>query len=67
MDYWTARALAELRGLKVPEVLLSGNHALIDKWRLEQSLERTAERRPDIYLMYRQSMDKRLTNGGRSE
>lgn len=36
------------RGLDVPEVLLSGNHALIEKWRRDQSLERTRQRRPDL-------------------
>jgi tRNA (guanine37-N1)-methyltransferase len=39
---------AEFRGMKVPEVLLSGHHAEIDKWRLEQAKARTAERRPDL-------------------
>lgn len=39
---------AEFRGLKVPNVLLSGNHAEIEKWRLEQSRIRTRERRPDL-------------------
>jgi tRNA (guanine37-N1)-methyltransferase len=39
---------AEFRGLKVPEVLLSGNHAEIARWRVEQSRERTKERRPDL-------------------
>lgn len=39
---------AEFRGLKVPEVLLSGNHAQIAKWRSEQARSRTAERRPDL-------------------
>ncbi len=37
---------------KVPEVLLSGHHANIAKWRLEQSLERTRQRRPDLYEAY---------------
>lgn len=36
------------RGLEVPEVLLSGNHALVDRWRRDQALKRTAERRPDL-------------------
>lgn len=36
------------RGLEVPEVLFSGNHALVDRWRRDQSLIRTAERRPDL-------------------
>lgn len=39
---------AEVRGLSVPEVLLSGNHGKIAEWRLEQSKLRTAERRPDL-------------------
>ncbi|MEK4485155.1 tRNA (guanosine(37)-N1)-methyltransferase TrmD [Psychrobacillus sp. FSL H8-0484] len=38
----------EFRGYKVPDVLLSGNHAAIDKWRREQSLKRTFERRPEL-------------------
>jgi tRNA (guanine37-N1)-methyltransferase len=39
---------AEFRGLKVPEVLLSGNHAEIARWRAEQARLRTLERRPDL-------------------
>ncbi|MEK6757397.1 MAG: tRNA (guanosine(37)-N1)-methyltransferase TrmD [Bacteroidota bacterium] len=39
---------AEYRGMKVPEVLLSGNHAEIEKWRQEQRLERTRRRREDL-------------------
>ena len=39
---------AEFRGMKVPDVLLSGNHAEIAKWRAEQARVRTAERRPDL-------------------
>ncbi len=38
----------DFRGWKVPEVLLSGNHAKIEVWRHEESLKRTQERRPDI-------------------
>ena len=38
----------EFRGWKVPEILMSGNHKLIDEWRAEQSLQRTKERRPDL-------------------
>lgn len=38
----------EYRGLKVPEVLLSGHHKNIDMWRREQSIKRTYERRPDL-------------------
>ena len=36
------------RDWKVPEILMSGNHAKIDQWRMEQSLQRTKERRPDL-------------------
>ena len=39
---------AEWRGREVPDVLLSGHHANVDKWRREQSLKRTLERRPDM-------------------
>ena len=38
----------EYKGLKVPEVLLSGHHKNIDAWRREQSIKRTLERRPDL-------------------
>jgi tRNA (guanine37-N1)-methyltransferase len=40
---------ADFRGMKVPEILLSGNHAEIEKWRREQAKERTKERRPDLF------------------
>jgi len=36
------------RDMEVPEVLLSGNHAEIERWRQEQALKRTEERRPDL-------------------
>jgi len=39
---------ADYRGLKVPDVLVSGNHAAIAKWRQEQAMERTRQRRPDL-------------------
>jgi tRNA (guanine37-N1)-methyltransferase len=38
----------DFRGWEVPEILLSGNHAEIARWRREQSLRRTAQRRPDL-------------------
>lgn len=40
----------EYRGLKVPNVLLSGNHKEIEDWREEQALKRTEERRPDLLM-----------------
>ena len=39
---------ADFRGMKVPEVLLSGNHQKIREWRMKESLRRTYERRPDL-------------------
>lgn len=42
----------EWHGKKVPEVLLSGHHANIEKWRLEKSLEETKRFRPDLYEAY---------------
>lgn len=39
---------AEFRGMKVPDVLLGGHHAEIEKWRAAQARERTARRRPDL-------------------
>ena len=39
---------AEFRGMKVPDVLVSGNHAEIEKWRREQAKLRTKEKRPDL-------------------
>ena len=39
---------ADFRGLKVPDILLSGHHAEIEKWKKEQALKRTRENRPDL-------------------
>lgn len=46
----------EYRGLKVPEVLLNGNHKEIAEFRLQQSLERTKLKRPDLYDRYKDSI-----------
>ncbi|MBV9388269.1 MAG: tRNA (guanosine(37)-N1)-methyltransferase TrmD [Chroococcidiopsidaceae cyanobacterium CP_BM_ER_R8_30] len=48
LDYPQYTRPAEFRGLRVPEVLLSGNHAEIAQWRYKQQLARTRERRPDL-------------------
>ena len=47
----------EYRGFKVPEVLLNGNHAEIEKYRYEQQIERTKNRRPDLYKTFLQKLD----------
>jgi tRNA (guanine37-N1)-methyltransferase len=49
LDYPQYTRPAEFRGWKVPEVLLSGNHAKIERWRKEQQIQRTRDRRPDLY------------------
>lgn len=43
---------ADYNGWKVPDILLSGHSSNIDKWRHEQSIERTKQRRPDIYSKF---------------
>ena len=51
----------DYRGMEVPEVLTSGNHRRIHLWRLEQSLELTARRRPEMLIEYarrRETLDK---------
>lgn len=48
----------EYRGFKVPEVLLNGNHAEIEKYRYEQQIVRTKSRRPDLYKNFLQELDK---------
>lgn len=42
----------EWMGKKVPSILLSGDHKKVDEWRLEKSIERTKERRPDLYEIW---------------
>jgi tRNA (guanine37-N1)-methyltransferase len=39
---------ADFRGYRVPDVLLSGDHAAIERWRREEARRRTCERRPDL-------------------
>lgn len=46
---------AEFRGMKAPDVLLSGNHADIEAWRREKARERTRERRPDLWMKWRET------------
>ena len=45
---------ADFRGMAVPDVLRSGDHAAIDRWRQAQRELRTAERRPDLYALWQQ-------------
>ena len=48
LDYPQYTRPPEFRGMKVPEVLLSGNHAEIARWRQEAALEKTRRKRPDL-------------------
>lgn len=57
---------AEFRGLKVPDVLLSGNHAVIEKWRREQALQRTQERRPDLIKELIEKQNGQVTESQRN-
>ena len=43
---------AEYKGMKVPDILLSGNDKLIDEWKHQQSVERTKQLRPDLFRKY---------------
>jgi tRNA (guanine37-N1)-methyltransferase len=52
---------AEFRGQHVPDVLLSGDHAAIDRWRRREALRRTLERRPDLLATAELSSDDRKT------
>jgi len=45
-------------GMEVPEILLSGDHAKIRQWRLEQAEQRTRDRRPDLWKAYRENTEE---------
>jgi tRNA (guanine37-N1)-methyltransferase len=49
-------------GLAVPDVLLSGHHEKIEAWRQEQKIERTRERRPDLYKKYLKQLKVKTEN-----
>lgn len=48
----------EFMGKEVPEVLVNGHHKLIDEWRLNQSLKKTKEVRPDLYKKYKEGKNE---------
>lgn len=51
---------ADFRGMKVPEVLTSGNHEKIREWRMRESLKRTLERRPDLLKNAKLSREQQI-------
>jgi tRNA (guanine37-N1)-methyltransferase len=55
----------EFRGMSVPEILLSGNHARIAAWRLEQRKMRTQARRPDLWQAHLKNKERQADEGGR--
>ena len=57
LDYPQYTRPAEFRGWQVPEVLRSGNHQLIDEWRLQEQIKRTRDRRPDLYEQWKLNSD----------
>ncbi|MEG5045737.1 tRNA (guanosine(37)-N1)-methyltransferase TrmD [Microcoleus sp. B4-C1] len=58
LDYPQYTRPADFRGLKVPDVLLSGNHAEIARWRKQQQIERTRSRRSDLYEVWLQEREE---------
>ncbi len=58
LDYPQYTRPATFRKWKVPDVLLSGNHAAISRWRYEQQIERTKKRRPDMYKAWIEEIQK---------
>ncbi|MFY9557024.1 MAG: tRNA (guanosine(37)-N1)-methyltransferase TrmD [Blastocatellia bacterium] len=61
LDYPHYTRPAEYRGLKAPEVLLSGNHAQVERWRRRKAIEKTLRRRPDLIR------SRKLSDSERSE
>ena len=55
----------EFRGMRVPDILLSGNHAAIAKWRLEQRKTRTQDRRPDLWQAWLDEQDRKAREQAR--
>ncbi|WP_017652043.1 tRNA (guanosine(37)-N1)-methyltransferase TrmD [Fortiea contorta] len=58
LDYPQYTRPANFRGWKVPDVLLSGNHAAIARWRYEQQIQKTSDRRPDLLEKWKQEHGK---------
>ncbi len=52
---------AEFQGLRVPEVLTSGNHGAIEKWRHDRAVERTQAKRPDLHAIWDRNREKSRT------
>jgi tRNA (guanine37-N1)-methyltransferase len=57
LDYPQYTRPSQFRGWEVPAVLRSGNHGEIERWRKEQQIQRTRERRPDLYERWLQQQE----------
>lgn len=64
LDYPHYTRPAEFRGMRVPDVLLSGNHQKIEQWRKQQQLQRTRERRPDLWQDWIQGSESKIEDEG---
>lgn len=64
LDYPHYTRPAEFRGMRVPDVLLSGNHQKIEQWRKQQQLQRTRERRPDLWQDWIQGSEGKIEDEG---
>lgn len=62
LDYPQYTRPANFRGLKVPDVLLSGNHAAIARWRYEQQIQKTRDRRIDLLRNWEQGKQSEHNN-----
>lgn len=67
LDYPHYTRPAEFRGMRVPDVLLSGNHQKIEQWRKQQQLQRTRERRPDLWQDWIQGSESKIEDEGTRE
>ncbi len=67
LDYPQYTRPATFRGWQVPEVLLSGNHAEIERWRQQQQLQRTRDRRPDLLAKLSETADPNQHQSNSSE
>lgn len=65
LDYPQYTRPAEFRGWTVPEVLRSGNHGAIAQWRRQQQLQRTRDRRPDLFEAWQRSQEQPGESGDR--
>ncbi len=62
LDYPHYTRPRDFRGMTVPEVLLSGNHREIERWRNEQKREKTGKKRPDLIKANRDALEQDYTD-----